>query len=108
MDEMQSHLSSWREELERELLALEQQINDLRSAAADKRQKIDAIDRLLGDRPATRNRELISAVAPMPMPMTTTPSPLPETPTGSPSSACWWNSAGAVAAGKSLNWSAPK
>ena len=51
MSEMQSHLSSWRAELERELLALEQQINDLRSIAADKRQKIDAIDRLLSDRP---------------------------------------------------------
>jgi hypothetical protein len=35
MHDMPSQLTSWRTELERELLALEQQINDLRSNAAD-------------------------------------------------------------------------
>lgn len=48
MDDMPSQLSAWRAELERDLLVFEQQINALRAAAADKRQKIEAIDRLLG------------------------------------------------------------
>lgn len=63
MSERQSHLSSWRAELERELLALEQQINDLRSAAADKRQKIVAIDRLLGAHPQTATVDLAASAA---------------------------------------------
>jgi hypothetical protein len=48
MDDIPSQLSAWRVELERELLALEQQIGALRTAATAKREKIAAIDRLLG------------------------------------------------------------
>ena len=47
MDDIPSQLSAWRAELERELLALEQQIGALRTAATAKREKIAAIDRLI-------------------------------------------------------------
>ncbi len=63
MDDIPSQLSAWRAALERELLALEQQLGALRIAATAKREKIAAIDRLLGASPQSATLDLSASAS---------------------------------------------
>jgi restriction endonuclease Mrr len=61
MNDMQQNLSTWRAALQEELAALEQQASAIRTAIAEKRAKVEAIDRLIGTNTNTEKVQLAAA-----------------------------------------------